>query len=73
VTIRGRISKLEGSAASHDCLHCGYPRTGVHRVVVRPDASPLPTCPKCGQPLDDDGVPLHTLCKRIILEHPELV
>jgi hypothetical protein len=73
MSIRGRISKLEGKAISHDCLLCGYPRTGVYRIVIRPDTDPLPTCISCGHELDDDGAPLHTPYKRIVLDRPHLL
>lgn len=73
-SITTRILKLEQMhPPSRDCRGCGYPSSGQIRVVVTENSDPLPTCPTCERPLDDDGAPLHTPFKWIILprEHGE--
>jgi hypothetical protein len=73
--IYSRLAKLELIRASlpNSCRTCGYPQRGAERVVVTSHTNPLPTCESCGQPLDVDGVPLHTPYKRVILDRPDLV
>lgn len=43
------------------------PQRGDVAYIITEHADPLPRCSACGRPLNEDGVPLHTPYKRIIL------
>lgn len=71
--LHGRIEKLERvvKALPRDCLACGYPGRRAIRVVETYHDGPMPTCHKCGVPLDFDGRPLGYVFKRIIRQPKE--
>ena len=56
------------------CAGCGYPTTAkLMNYVITKHANPLPTCPICHRPMDEDGTPIGGHYKRIILNRPDLV
>ena len=68
MNLKRRIDKLARLyPPDPNCPACGYPASARLRVIVTPNADPLPTCGNCGARLDEDGVPLPRIYKRIIL------
>ena len=65
-----RLEKLEQRQAlvPKNCSACGFPQTGVRRVIIAERDDPLPTCQICDRPLDETGAPLHTPYAHIVLE-----
>jgi len=60
-----RLAKLERLQPPPSCIGCGYPAKAKLRVMFTKVRGPLPTCPVCQRPLDDEGRPLHTPYTRI--------
>ena len=67
-----RIQTLEAahSQAPRPCSTCGDYDAGRHKgVVITHHERPLEHCVECGAALTDEGTPLPTSYKRIILSH----
>ena len=67
-SIHTRLKMLEilHSVRLHSCKVCGYPQHALRRIFHSRNNGPLERCRSCRQPLDDDGVPLHTPLVRIM-------
>jgi uncharacterized Zn finger protein len=68
VHIKRRIDKLELlHPPDRSCAVCGYPKRAKRKVILSENDDTLPQCESCGQPLDEDGVPLCTPLTHIVL------
>ena len=55
------------------CAGCGYPKKARLLYVITRDDNPLPTCSVCHRPLDEDGIPIDSNCKWIVLDRGDVV